>query len=314
MQIHYGLENIQIANPVVTIGSFDGVHRGHVQVIAGLKHCAAELGGESVIITFDPHPREVLSPLEKRPGILTTLEEKTVILSSLGIDHLVILKFTETLAEMPYDDFVKHLLVDKLNIKGLIVGYDHHFGKNREGNFDVLQTLAAKYHFQVRKEEVYVTNQVNISSTKIRTALELGDVISVKEFLGYDYSISGEVVHGDKIGQTIGFPTANIKVNDVRKLLPAVGVYGVRISLGDDKYYGMLNIGVRPTVSNTGITRLEVYIFNFDRNIYGEKIKIDLLFRVRGERRFEDLTELQGHLELDKIAVNAKLTELDLLK
>lgn len=308
MQIHYGPENIQIVNPVVTLGSFDGVHMGHVQVIEGLKRCAAKLGGESVIISFDPHPREVLYPLEKRPGILTTLDEKTDILASKGIDHLIILKFTEVLAGLSYNDFVKHLLVDKLNIKGLIVGYDHRFGKDREGNFDALKVLAEKYHFYLEQEAVYEANQVNISSTKIRTALELGDVVLVKEYLGYNYPISGKVIHGDKIGREIGFPTANLKVSDDRKLLPAAGVYGVEVRIGSEKYYGMLNIGIRPTVSKSGIIRLEVNIFDFACDIYGENVQLNLLFRVRGERRFENIAELKEQLIHDKETVLAQLS------
>lgn len=307
MQIHYGSENMQIVNPVVTMGSFDGVHKGHLQVIACLKRNAAKLEGESVIISFEPHPREVLYPLENHPGILTTLDEKVEILSSCGVDHLVILQFTGELASLTYTDFVKHILVDKLNIKGLVIGYDHRFGKNREGSFDSLRLLAGRYHFYLEQEEVYEENQIHISSTKIRTALQLGDIGLVREFLGYDYSISGKVVYGDKIGRRMGFPTANLKLSDERKLLPATGVYAVAVVMGANKYYGMLNIGIRPTVSNAGITRLEVHIFDFNQDIYGEGIKVNLLFRVRGERKFENLEELKEQLHRDQITVLAKL-------
>lgn len=308
MQVHYGLEDIRIENPVVTIGSFDGVHLGHVQVIEGLKQSARRLGGKSVIISFDPHPREVLYPLEKRPGILTTLEEKIQILDSLGVDCLIILRFTETLAGLSYTDFVK-LLVDKLNIKGLIVGYDHRFGKDREGSFANLQVLADRYHFYLEQEGVYETDQVSISSTKIRTALELGDIKLVKTYLGYDYPLSGKVVHGDKIGRKIGFPTANLKINDERKLLPVSGVYAVDVLVGSGEYYGMLNIGIRPTVSTSGIVRLEVNIFDFDSNIYGENIRLNLLSRIRGERKFENMTELTMQLKKDRESVLALLKQ-----
>lgn len=305
MQVHYGLENIKIENPVVTIGSFDGVHKGHIQVIECLKRNALRLKGESVIISFEPHPREVLFPLEKRPGILTTLDEKTEILGACGVEHLVILRFTEELAALTYSDFVKHILVDKLNVKGMVVGYDHRFGKNREGSFDSLKVLADRYHFYLEQEEVYEENQINVSSTKIRTALELGDVSLVKEFLGYNYFISGKVIHGDKIGRKMGFPTANIKVNDDRKLLPATGVYAVEVFLGTEKFRGMLNIGIRPTVSNTGIMRLEVYIFDFDRDIYDKNIRVALVARIRGERKFENIEELKAQLQKDKDTVKA---------
>lgn len=303
MQVHYGITDIQITAPVVTMGSFDGVHKGHVQVIGNLKQVAAKLGGESVIISFEPHPREVLYPLEKRPGILTTLEEKIGILKAHGVDHLIILPFTEELANLSYSDFVKRILVDRLGIKGLVVGYDHRFGKNREGSFEVLKAIAGEYRFYLEQEQAYEENEVNISSTKIRTALELGNIALVREFLGYDYPISGKVVHGDKIGRTIGFPTANLQLEDERKLLPASGVYAVRVSVDGVMYGGMLNIGVRPTVSRSGIVRLEVNIFDFHSEIYDKIISVFLLARVRGERKFNDVAELSTQLEIDKQVV-----------
>lgn len=307
MQVHNGVENIHIKNPVVTIGSFDGVHLGHVQVIECLKQKAQELEGESVIISFEPHPREVLYPLEKRPGILTTLEEKIEILNLYQVDHLIVLKFTTDLAELSYADFVRLILVDKIGIKGLVVGYDHHFGKGREGHFDTLRVLAEKYHFELDQERVFETRETKISSTKIRTALELGDVELIKEFLGYNYSLFGKVVSGDRIGRKIGFPTANIQLMDERKLLPPTGVYGVEVFWGANKYYGMLNIGIRPTVCNSGTLRIEVNIFDFHQDIYNESLKISLLFRVRGERRFENIEELRDQLEKDKEMVLNKL-------
>lgn len=300
MEVHYGLENIHIVNPVVTIGSFDGVHKGHLEVIEGLKRCALRLGGETVVLSFEPHPREVLYPLEKRPGLLTTLEEKIDILSGFGIDHFLVLKFTEEMAALTYSDFVKHILVDKIGIKALVVGYDHRFGKNREGNFEVLQELAERYHFYIEQEKVYETNRISISSTKIRTALELGNIEAVREFLGYDYSISGRVVHGDKIGREIGFPTANLKVEDVRKLLPASGVYAVKVYLQGKEYDGMLNVGTRPTVSSSGVIRLEVNIFGFNEDIYGEEVRVALLHRIRGERKFDTTEELRLQLLQDR--------------
>ncbi len=307
MQVHYGLGNIYISTPVVTMGSFDGVHKGHIQVIECLKRTAVKLGGESVIISFEPHPRDVLYPLEKRPGLLTTLDEKMKILEIAGIDHLVILPFTRELAELTYTDFVKYILIDRLNARGIVVGYDHRFGKDREGDFESLKALAEKYHFYLEQEEAYEENQINVSSTKIRTALELGDVELVKEFLGYDYFISGKVVAGDRIGREIGFPTANIEVSDDRKLLPASGVYAVKALLGQQEYDGMLNIGTRPTVCKTGVIRLEVHLFDFDREIYGEEISVSLLFRVRGERKFENIGELRGQLTKDREIISDKL-------
>lgn len=300
MQIHYGTGDLHVVSPVVTIGSFDGVHKGHLRVIECLKRVASGLQGETVIISFEPHPREVLYPMEERPGILTTLEEKAKILESYGVDHLVILPFTRSLAELDYKEFVRNILVDRIGIKGLVVGYDHRFGKNREGTFVKLKELAAMYHFYLEQEEVYEENQINISSTKIRNALQIGDIDRVNEFLGYAYSITGRVVAGDKIGRTMGFPTANIQLKDDRKLLPASGVYAVRVWVDEQEYGGMLNIGVRPTVSCTGVVRIEVNIFDFHRDIYGKEIRIALVARIRGERKFDGIAELQQQLVVDR--------------
>lgn len=304
MQVHYGIENLHIDCPVITIGSFDGVHKGHVQVIEALKRVALRLKGETVIISFEPHPREVLYPMEKRLGILTTLEEKTAILENDGIGHLIVLPFTRSLAELEYADFVRNILIDKIGLKGLVVGYDHRFGKNREGTFEKLKDLAEKYCFYLEQEEVYEENQININSTKIRNALQVGDIDRVNEFLGYPYTLTGKVVAGDKIGRSMGFPTANIQLKDDRKLLPASGVYAVKVKVGDARYRGMLNIGIRPTVSSSGKMRIEVNIFDFDREIYGEEIQIALMSRIRGERKFDNIEELRHQLTLDRQMVD----------
>lgn len=311
MLIHNGTENLNIANPVVTIGSFDGVHKGHVQVIESLKKVAQMLHGDSVIVSFEPHPREILYPQEKRPGMLTTLEEKAEILRGHGIDHLVILPFSRSLAELGYKDFVRHILVDKIGLKGLVVGYDHRFGKNREGTFDKLKELARHYQFYLEQEEVYEENRINVSSTKIRNALQIGDINRVNEFLGYTYTISGKVVTGDKIGRTMGFPTANIQLKDDRKLLPAAGVYAVKVIVGQQEYKGMLNIGVRPTVSSSGVVRIEVNIFDFNADLYGAEIQLALIARIRGERKFNDINELQQQLIQDREIVLACLSKLN---
>ena len=308
MQLHYGTENLHIVNPIVTIGSFDGVHKGHVQVIASLKSVARRLHGESVIISFEPHPREVLYPLEKRPGILTMLDEKTEILNTLGVDHLVILPFTRELADLTYVEFVRDFLVGKIGLKGLVIGYDHRFGKNREGTFDKLKLLSQTYDFYLEQEEAYEEHDINISSTKIRNALSIGDISLVNEFLGYNYFISGKVVHGDHLGHQLGFPTANICLRDERKLLPAVGVYAVEVLVEGEKYKGMLNIGIRPTVSSCGEMRIEVNIFGLEKDLYDSELRICLLGRIRGERKFDGMAELSEQLAKDKRAI------LDLLK
>lgn len=300
MKVHYGVENIEIKCPVVTIGSFDGVHLGHACVIQHLKEKAANIDGESVIISFEPHPREVLYPREKKIGILTTLEEKVTILEKYGVDHLIILKFTLEFAQQSYTDFVKKILIDKLKIKGLVVGYDHRFGKDRAGNFENLQELANKYGFSLEKEVVFEEDNVNVSSTKIRNALTVGDITTVNRFLGYLYSITGKVVYGHHLGHKIGFPTANIQVSDERKLLPAIGVYAVKVIIGQEIFNGMLNIGIRPTVSNDGQVSCEVYIFDFSQDLYGKTITINFINRIRGERKFNDIEELRAQLQKDQ--------------
>ena len=300
MKVHYGVENIEIKCPVVTIGSFDGVHLGHACVIQHLKEKAASIDGESVIISFEPHPREVLYPREQKIGILTTLEEKITILEKYGVDHLIILKFTLEFAQQSYNDFVKKILIDKLKIKGLVVGYDHRFGKDRAGNFENLQELANEYGFFLEKEVVFEEDDVNVSSTKIRNALAVGDITTVNRFLGYSYSVTGEVVYGHHLGHKIGFPTANIQVSDERKLLPAIGVYAVKVIIEQEIFNGMLNIGIRPTVSNDGQVSCEVYIFDFNRDLYGKTITINFIDRIRGERKFNDIEELRAQLQKDK--------------
>lgn len=300
MKVHYGVENIDIKCPVVTIGSFDGVHLGHACVIQHLKEKAANIDGESVIISFEPHPREVLYPREQKIGILTTQEEKIAILEKYGVDHLIILKFTLEFAQQSYNDFVKNILVDKLKIKGLVVGYDHRFGKDRAGNFENLQELANKYSFFLEKEVVFEEDDVNVSSTKIRNALTVGDITTVNRFLGYLYSVTGKVVYGHHLGHKIGFPTANIQVADERKLLPAIGVYAVKVIIEQEIFNGMLNIGIRPTVSNDGQVSCEVYIFDFSRDLYGKNITINFIDRIRGERKFNDIEELRAQLQKDQ--------------
>lgn len=300
MKVHHGIENIVAHNPVVTIGSFDGVHLGHACVIRHLRRKAADIGGEAVVISFEPHPREVLYPMEKKPGLLTTPEEKARLLEHYGVDHLVILPFTLDFAQQSYTDFVRDVLVEKLRMRGLVVGYDHHFGKNRKGDFDSLLVLSRHYGFFLERENVFEEDEMNVSSTKIRDALARGDIALANRFLGYSYSFTGEVVPGQHLGNRIGFPTANIALPDERKLLPAGGVYAVKVSVDGEVYGGMLNIGVRPTISQEGMVTREVNIFDFNRQIYGKSITVHLAAWIRGERKFADVAELKVQLQQDK--------------
>ena len=309
MKVHYGIENIDIHCPVVTIGSFDGVHLGHACVIRHLREKAAAVGGESVIISFEPHPREVLYPLERKPGILTTLEEKVEILERYGVGHLVVLRFTLDFARQSYADFVRDVLVGRLRMRGLVVGYDHRFGKDRAGDYESLRELSRRYGFFLERESAFEEDDVNVSSTKIRNALAVGDIALVNRFLGYAYSFTGTVVPGRRLGREMGFPTANIALPDERKLLPAPGVYAVRVEVGGETRGGMLNIGVRPTVSSDGVVTREVHIFDFDRQIYGSTVTVRLIARVRGEQKFADISELRSQLLHDKEQVRELLAD-----
>ena len=304
MKVYYSLDNIKIENAVATVGSFDGIHKGHLKVLDLLKSSAARCQGHTVVVSFDPHPREILFPHENPIGLITSRDEKIALLEKLGIDYLVIIKFDFEFSSLTYDEFVKNILVDKLKIKGLVVGYDHRFGKGREGSYETLEKLSCEYDFILQKQEAYQENykesSVNVSSTKIRDALKNGDIERVNSYLQFPYTISGSVVVGDKIGSSIGFPTANIALDDERKILPCYGVYAVKISLDSNIYKGMLNVGVRPTINHSGEERIEVNIFDFEGDIYMSQIGVEFVKRLRGERRFDSLNELCEQMKLDK--------------
>ncbi|MDR2414916.1 MAG: bifunctional riboflavin kinase/FAD synthetase [Odoribacteraceae bacterium] len=300
MTTHHGIIERSICRPVATIGSFDGVHRGHLSVIEALRATAKKLDGHSVVITFDPHPREILYPMEQKPGILTTLAEKTALLEQRGVDHLIVLPFTGETGRVEYDDFVKQVLVDAIGIKGLVVGHDHRLGRGRAGNHENLQRLANEHAFFLARQPVFETRDVSVSSTKIRDALLTGNVQLANDLLGYHYTLTGKVVPGERLGRQIGFPTANLRLDDDRKLLPAPGVYMIEASVDGELHRGLLNVGTRPTVSTTGRLSVEAHLFDFDRNIYGSSLSLSLLDRVRGERKFENINELKKQLLEDK--------------
>jgi riboflavin kinase/FMN adenylyltransferase len=302
MKVFTDIKDCSIKRPVLTLGSFDGVHLGHLKVISRLNEIAKETGGESVILTFSPHPRQVLYPKEHNIKLLNTMDEKIALLEKAGVDNIIFYPFTIEFSKLSYTEFVKDLLIGELGMKFLVVGYDHRFGSNREGDFTQLNELSKEFGFAIEKEEALNLQDVNISSTKIRNALAIGDIELVRSFLGYDYSLSGKVVPGQKLGRKIGFPTANIKIENADKLIPAVGVYAVNIEIEGEMFSGMLNMGMRPTVSNNGDFSVEVNIFDFDRDIYGKNIKVSFIGRIRGERKFEGLDELKTQLAKDKSA------------
>ena len=295
----------KINSPVLTIGTFDGVHIGHQKIIEQLKKEALKLGGESVLFTFYPHPRMVLFPDAHGLQLLTTQEEKLKLLEVFGIDNVIVQPFTFDFSRLTALEFVRDYLVNKLHVKKLIIGYDHQFGKNREGSIDFLRTLADVYEFEVIEIPAQDIDDVNVSSTKIREALKSGDVETASNYLGRPYSLTGKVVHGKELGRTIGFPTANIYVSDDTKLIPANGVYAARVIVGTAFFNGMLNIGNRPTVSTTVDRSIEVHIFDFDSLIYDAKITIEFIRFVRQEKEFSSIDALRYQLQEDEQAIRA---------
>ncbi len=301
MIIHYGYENPDLISPVVTLGIFDGVHRGHKTLLSSLVSRAKEAKGESVVITFSPHPRLVLEKDQSGLMFLTTMKEKQILLDKEGIDHLIVLDFNKEFSKMHACDFVKEILVNKIGTKHLLVGYNHHFGNRGEGDFNTIVQCSESFDFKVEQVQGLRTEESAISSSIIRKALSEGRLDAANSMLGYSYSISGEVVSGKKIGRSLGFPTANINPDDKHKLIPANGVYAVEVQIRGDEYQGMLSIGTNPTVNNNSADRsIEVNIINFEKDIYGENITVRLRKWLREEKKFKGLTELSEQMETDK--------------
>lgn len=301
MKVYNSIDEFKTVNKTaVTIGTFDGVHTGHKVIIEQLKNAAKKNGGESVILTFFPHPRMVLYPDDNELRLLNTINERIEMLEATGIEHLIIHPFSKEFSRLSSTEFVRDILVNKLNVATLIIGYDHHFGRNREGSFQHLQELAPLYGFSVEEIPAQEIQQINISSTKIRISLLNGEIHAANQFLGYKYFIKGTVIDGDKMGRTIGFPTANIQVDEWYKLIPTKGVYAVKVKLNGTIFNGMLNIGTRPTFGKENNETIEVNIFNFDQDIYNNEIQIEFYERIRDEQKFEELSLLKKQLEIDK--------------
>jgi riboflavin kinase / FMN adenylyltransferase len=300
MNVYYGIKDFtKLENAVVTSGTFDGVHLGHQKILNRLKEVATETNGESVVITFYPHPRSVISPDNKTINLLSTLDEKIELLEKNGINHLVIIPFTREFSELSSEEFIQKILIETIGTKTLVIGFDHRFGKNREGGFDYLKENKARYGFEIEEIPRHDLENIGISSSKIRKALHEGDVPAADHFLGRNYSISGVIVKGKQLGRTIGFPTANIQVREIAKLIPADGVYAVKVYYREEEFGGMLNIGNRPTVDGTFKT-IEVNIFDFDREIYGENLKVEFIQKIRNEQKFNGLDELKSQIAIDK--------------
>lgn len=300
MKVYHSIDDFKKVNgAVVTTGTFDGVHVGHRKIIDRLNEIAAKINGESVLLTFHPHPRMVLFPDDHGLELISTLDEKIRLLEEAGIDNLIIHPFTKEFSRTTSIDFIRNILVDKLGTSVLVIGYDHHFGRNREGSFEHLRESGPLYGFQVEEISVQDVDDVAVSSTKIRKALHEGDVVTAEKYLSHPFEITGTVIHGDKLGRTLGFPTANIHVDSDVKIIPANGVYACHVLLREEKLSGMLNIGLRPTV-NGNERRVEVNIFDFDKELYDKQITVVLKHRIRDEKRFENIDALKAQLNLDK--------------
>jgi len=313
VQIHYNLDNFIAVNPVVTIGTFDGVHLGHREVISELKRISALSGGDSVVFTFEPHPRIVIAPGEDSLRLLSTKNEKIRLMEQLGIDHLVIYPFTIEFSKLSYNEFVTNILVGKMNISSLVVGYDHRFGQGRKGDFNSLEYLSKALNFKVEQLSQLFVNSNVVSSTKIRQALGTGDIAKANNLLGYRYLLSGRVIEGKQLGRKLGFPTANIETLENHKLVPCDGVYAVFVQTGGKIYKGMLNVGIRPTVNyNADHKSIEVHIFDFDSDIYNTEITLFFVQKIRDEQKFAGIVELKEQLIKDRINALGILSEEDI--
>jgi riboflavin kinase/FMN adenylyltransferase len=301
MKIYYSVDDFNpVKNAVVTSGTFDGVHVGHQKILNRLKEIAGNIGGETVVITFWPHPRYVLKPGATPHLLLNTFEEKADLIKEQGIDHLLRIPFTKEFSQTTSTEFIESILVKKIGTKKLVIGYDHKFGKDREGSFEQLSLNAKNYGFEVEEIPRQDIDNDAVSSSRIRKALEEGDVETASHFLGRPYSLSGRVVKGDKLGRVLGYPTANIDIDSNDKLVPDHGIYAVTIEHGTEKLKGMLYIGNRPTVDGTRLA-IEANIFDFDKDIYGETLKVNLVARIREDAKFNDLETLKEQMHTDKL-------------
>lgn len=300
MKIYHGIEDfVRLKNAVVTSGTFDGVHVGHSKILSRLREIAKKTNGETVVITFWPHPRLVLHPEDTSLKLLNTFEEKAELLKAQGIQHLVRIPFTKEFSQLTSEEFITQVLVETIGTKKLVIGHDHHFGKNREGSFEQLKLNGPKYGFEVEEISRQDVDHVGVSSTKIRHALAHGDIETATHFLGHPYGITGRVVMGDKLGRILGFPTANIEIDTFYKLIPADGIYAVTVAYAHQDLKGMLYIGNRPTVNGVK-QNIEVNIFDFEKDIYGDALTIFFHSLIRSDIKFNDLEELKKQLHLDK--------------
>jgi len=307
VKIHYTLSPaVSFTRPVVTVGTFDGVHLGHQKIISRLKLIAAQTDGESVVVTFDNHPRLVLHPDDDTIRLININSRKFERLAAAGIDHLVVIPFTVEFSRTPWFDFIRDFIVGKLKTANLVIGYDHRFGNNREGSHEKMQELSLQYGFHVEEVDEFLVDGLEVSSTRIRKALNDGNILEANRLLGYEYSITGKVVRGNRIGHQLGFPTANIETDDRYKLIAANGVYASRVEWNGNLYGGMSNIGIRPTINDSRFA-VEVNIFDFNQEIYEECLTVYFVERLRDEIRFNSLEALKVQIMSDELAIRRVL-------
>jgi riboflavin kinase / FMN adenylyltransferase len=307
MRIYHHIDDFErLENAVVTIGTFDGVHQGHRKIIANIKDLAASTSGETVLLTFFPHPRMILHPEDESIKLINTINEKAALLEKLGVDHLIITPFSRDFSNQTAEEYIRDILVNKIGTKKIVIGYDHRFGKDRQGGLEDLLRLGPVYDFDVIEIPEQDINEVAVSSTRIRAALLANDTEQANTFLGYPFFITGTVRRGDQIGRQIGYPTANIVIEERYKLIPADGIFAVKVTIDGTKYKGMAYIGSRPTIN--GLTRnIEVNIFDFNQEIYNQRISMEFLNFVRSDIKFSSLDELKSQLAQDKIDITALL-------
>ena len=299
MKVHYNTKTIKdIKNPVVTVGTFDGVHFGHQKIINRLKSIASKNNGESVLLTFDPHPRKVLFN-DNNLKLINTLNEKIEILKKLGLDHLVVQAFTKEFSQLSAKDYVEKLLINKLNTKTLVIGYDHHFGNDRKGNIDLLKNLQSKYLFHLEEIKAHEIDEIKISSTKIRQSIESGNVNLVYDFSGNYLQFSGKVIKGDGIGKTIEYPTANLNLINQDKILPAKGVYAINCKINEIQLRGVMNIGFRPTLNNNQRISIECHLLDWNKDIYDQILHVNVIKRIRNEIKFPNIESLKSQIKKD---------------
>jgi riboflavin kinase/FMN adenylyltransferase len=300
MRIYRDLKEVTYdENSIVTLGTFDGVHIGHREIIDTVVKKADELGGRSFVITFYPHPRKVISG-DNQLKLLNTPDEKAVLLEALGVENLLIINFTKEFSRLTPDEFVDEIILKTIGAKEIVIGHDHHFGRGRGGNIDFLIDKGKEAGFKVTVIPEYKTDDVGINSSLIRKELRAGEIANVNKYLGRFYSFTGKVVKGDGRGKELGFPTANLKTENNDKLLPAIGIYAVELFIENQKHLGLLSIGRRPTFYEQGELVAEVYIFDFNENIYGKDVTLNVVERIRGEEKFSSADELIDRMNIDK--------------